>query len=308
MRKQDKKYFEGINNNEYAYIAIGSGMIAAVQFSELARGIGNDDKYKRIACLDGRINLDLKYQKNYIESGTFIKGKGTGKPYSSAREFFQGESMDYQLGTSESSFGTEYRGLADYYKNLSTYIKNQLNIATEKGHNGAFDQLGEGEYYYYGKPFTCKNYPDDQDTEVQPGLVKIKFERENGKVVSLLVQNSFNDEKFYDKEKFYVRCPINSLLSDNGKSIIVIDDKIVAVRTYGRSFNSFEGVFSKNPYDIEAINWISDYDKKFWLHQSTSEKFFCETELETEYSPGKDELHFNGFIQKLYNIYSGLKK
>ena len=139
-------------------------------------------------------------------------------------------------------------------------------------------------------------------------MVKIKVEREGKKVISLLIQNSFDDEKFYDKEKFYVRCPLNSLLKDNGKSLIVIDDKIVAVRTYGKAFNSIDGVFSKQPYDIEAINWALDYDKKFWLIQSTSEKYFCETELETEYSVVKDKLHFNAFIQELYNIYSGLKK
>jgi hypothetical protein len=308
MRKQGKEFYEGINNNNYAYIAIGSGMIASVKFSELESGIGSDDKYKRIACLDERIDVDLKDQKGYIQSGTFIKGKGTGKPYSSAREFFEAESLKFELGTSTSDFGTEYKGLSDYYQNLSTYIKNQLNSAKEKGHNGAFDKIEEGEYYYYGKPFTCKEYPDENDVQVLPGLVKIKFERKGEKVISLLIQNSFNDEKFYDKEKFYVRCPINSLLTDNGKSLIVIDDKIVAVGTYGKSFNSFEGVFSKQPYDIEAINWTLDYDKKFWLIQSTSEKYFCETELETEYSAAKDELHFNGFIQKLYNIYSGLKK
>ena len=308
IRKQDKEYYEGINNNNYAYIAIGSGMIASVKFSELESGIGSDDKYKRIACLDERIDVDLKDQKGYIQSGTFIKGKGSGKPYSSAQEFFEAESLKYELGTSTSNFGTEYKGLADYYQNLTTYIKNQLNSAKEKGHNGAFDKIEEGEYYYYGKPFTCKEYPDENDVQVLPGLVKIKFEREGEKVISMLIQNSFDDEKFYDKEKFYVRCPINSLLTDNGKSLIVIDDKIVAVRTYGKSFNSFEGVFSKQPYDIEAINWTLDFDKKFWLIQSTSEKYFCETELETEYSVAKDELHFNGFIQKLYNIYSGLKK
>jgi hypothetical protein len=308
MRKQGKEFYEGINNNKYAYIAIGNGMIASVKFRELESGIGSDDKYKRITCQDDRVDVDLKDQKGYIQSGTFIKGKGSGKPFSNAREFFEAESLKFELGTSTSDFGTEYKGLSDYYQNLSTYIKNQLNSAKEKGHNGAFDKIEEGEYYYYGKPFTCKEYPDENDVQVLPGLVKIKFERKGEKVISLLIQNSFNDEKFYDKEKFYVRCPINSLLTDNGKSLIVIDDKIVAVGTYGKSFNSFEGVFSKQPYDIEAINWTLDYDKKFWLIQSTSEKYFCETELETEYSAAKDELHFNGFIQKLYNIYSGLKK
>lgn len=281
MRKQGKEFYEGINNNKYAYIAIGNGMIASVKFRELESGIGSDDKYKRITCQDDRVDVDLKDQKGYIQSGTFIKGKGSGKPFSNAREFFEAESLKFELGTSTSDFGTEYKGLSDYYQNLSTYIKNQLNSAKEKGHNGAFDKIEEGEYYYYGKPFTCKEYPDENDVQVLPGLVKIKFERKGEKVISLLIQNSFNDEKFYDKEKFYVRCPINSLLTDNGKSLIVIDDKIVAVGTYGKSFNSFEGVFSKQPYDIEAINWTLDYDKKFWLIQSTSEKYFCETELET---------------------------
>ena len=136
---------------------------------------------------------------------------------------------------------------------------------------------------------------------------RTKTEKKLNEIFYYFENNVIGENTFYDKEKFYVRCPINSLLTDNGKSLIVIDDKIVAVRTYGKSFNSFEGVFSKQPYDIEAINWTLDFDKKFWLIQSTSEKYFCETELETEYSAAKDELHFNGFIQKLYNIYSGLK-
>jgi hypothetical protein len=202
----------------------------------------------------------------------------------------------------------EYKGLTDYYKNLELYIKSEIDQAKIKGHLGSFEGIEDGEYYYYGEPFSCKSYPDDNDVQVIPGLVKIKLEKEGGKVVSLLIQNSFDDEKFYDKDKFFVRCPINSLLPDNGKSLIAFGDKIVAVKTYGKGFNSFEGVFSKQPFDIEAIHWISDYDKKFWLFQSTSEKYFCESELETKYSPSKDKLHFNGFIQELYNIYSGLKK
>ena len=102
MRKQGKEFYEGINNNKYAYIAIGNGMIASVKFRELESGIGSDDKYKRITCQDDRVDVDLKDQKGYIQSGTFIKGKGSGKPFSNAREFFEAESLKFELGTSTS--------------------------------------------------------------------------------------------------------------------------------------------------------------------------------------------------------------
>jgi hypothetical protein len=299
VRKDGNLFYSGHFNNNYSYIALGSGLIAAVSFAE-ASSIDKDNEFKRIVIFEQGLDPTVDRKKNYIQSGSFTKGGGKGKPYGNLSELILAEKIQYEHLSDGTMLGTEYNGIPFFYEQLRTFLKSQISKAETLGHKKSFNDFQDGDYYYYGEPYYVG------DKEVTPGPVRLKFEKEDGLVKNILVQNSFTDGKFYDKEKFFVKCPLNPVGND-GKTLIAFGDKIIATSMYDKYFNDFLGVFSKLLYDIEAMNYTVDFDSKFWLIQKTSEKYFCTTELETTYSASKDELSFNNFFKKLFDVYSRAK-
>jgi hypothetical protein len=303
MTKWDNKTYKDVwDNRSYSYLALGDGLIGSVEFSN-GSSLDEDNKYSRIICEEyGQNNIDAR-KKNYIATGSFVKGSGKGTPFGNWGEFTKNEGYKYNYNPSMSGGGTygyQYKGLETFYDYLKKYLDKITNDTKEIGYTKLMESFTDGDYFYYGNKFKFKG-----DEYVQEGNVKLKFEKKDGKLTNIIVQNSFDDGKFYDKEKFFINCPAGTDFTLGSYNLVPFDDVILVVSYYGESFNAIMGVFSKYPYDYRASKLCADRDKSFWLMSNTSEKYFCTTEFESTYKGEKDPLNFWTFIQRFYNAWKG---
>jgi hypothetical protein len=305
VRKQNNKnYFRGVNNQEFYYIALGSGLIARVSPS-IGMPLEDGNQYTRILFEEYNSNYLDKRQKNAIANGSLIKNGGKGSPFANWVDFTKAEGYEFRYNPSAStkggSYGYEYKGLTEFYTKMKEYQDGVLKTMKDKGYQKLFADFKDGEYYYYGKEY--KVYPEPN--YIIPGNVMLKFEKSKDKFTNLKIQNSFDDGKFYDKEKFYTNFPIRFSTESNVASLVPFEDKILVMSVYNGNFNSVMGVFSKYPYDITAIHIAKEWDNKFWLFQKTSEKYFCTTEFESSYDQSKDPYYFWTYMTKVYSALSG---
>lgn len=286
------------SGTDFKYLALGSGLIKTVVFS-VGDPFKEEDKYSRIICgekltakLSGVTGIDYP-------SGTFMKGRGKGEPFKSWSEFIKAEG--YNFGAAVHAYGNprgyEYKGLKEFYEYHKKYIDNVTDEIRKLGYDKMINKFEEGEYYYYGTPL---NFGSSNETKILPGLVRIKFESEKGKRVKMIVQNSFDDGKFYDKEKFFVSFRLG--FRTDSYSIIAFDDMLFAGYSYDGGF-MISGVFSKRSYDYAAFNLTEK--GLFWALGITSERYFCLTELESKYNAEKDPISTVTIQKRIFKAYSG---
>lgn len=295
-----REYRDNYNESltDYKYIALGSGYIANARFN-VGGPLAPEDKYDRIVCYPYLANLST----GDAEVGQFVKGSGKGTPFSSWRDFIKAEGYKYTQSVSFNdgrTNGYEYKGLNEFYEYLKKYIDKATEEIKTLGYDKMINKFEEGEYHYYGKPIKFSS-----EAEVLPGPVRIKFETDKGRRVKMIVQNSFDDGKFYDKEKFFVSFPLGFKSGSFDKSIIAFDDMLMAGYSYQGTFIVY-GIFSKRPFDYAAFNLVREDGKRgFWALGITSERYFCLTELESEYNAEKDPISTINIWKRIYKAYAG---
>jgi hypothetical protein len=162
-----------------------------------------------------------------------------------------------------------------------------------------WEKFQEGEYYYYGRDISISG-----SNQIKTGNVKMKFDKSTnpGKAI---IQSSFDDGKFYEKEKFFVNIPLQFSSTSNTYCLAPFDDRILLVSIYNGSINALVGVFSKYPFDYNAHKYVHDWHNSYCLLETTSEKWWCETELESSYDKNKDKYAFFSVINQIYAAYAG---
>lgn len=222
---------------------------------------------------------------------------GSGGEFSSYEEFastFGIKAAQFSAGFGTEFDATEYAGMESHYNATKRYQDTLLYAAGQKKYNGLVSEFTDGDFIFYKK-----------GTSALDGTpVRLKFQKTSDKTDQITLHEAFTDGQFYDKEKFFFNCPLESdgfvhnrtacSINEYGTDMLMIPlaNRIVLIENKNKYVS---GVLS--PYDNDYLA----YDLCFYQRLSlfgTSEKWWCKTNLEEYYIPENDPCLFKNFLTR----------
>lgn len=294
----------GAGLRDHGFIVLNENHIACVIIDDEAGPIENDPSvHHRIGV--SILNYDpimkkMEKAQMMVSPYSFIRGKGYGAPYKNWVEFMNAEGMKeyYSSSTYSATPMTQWKGIPKYYDYLLKYQEQQLEMVKTQKLTALLNEFADGEYKLYTNSSTYD--------QIDYGKIKIKFEKANGKVTGLTIQNCFTDGLFYDKEKFTFKYTVaaNGEVKREGSKfyILPLDGRLLIYYIMDGGTLSVMGVISPNQQDQQAVFML---DESFWSVKQTDHSYFCKSEMEMEYGKIPDKWMFSNFILKYNKAISG---
>jgi hypothetical protein len=292
--------------DDMGYIVLNENHLACVSiYSDDTRPVKEDEvQHERIGVSVTNFEeiMQRLMPKTFCSGHSFIRAKGSGSPYKDWMEFMAAENLEHYYGAGQGTPITQYPGIPAYYEHLKVFLDKNMEEAKTKKLDALLMEFEDGDYTFYMKSANQSSF-----FGVNDGLVKLKFEKTNGKVTAVTVQNCFTDGVFYDKEKFFTTFTLDPS-KDQGKisgkefRFMPFDKKLFLLSIYNGEINGIWGVFSKDPADAFSEFMAGN---RFWSVDKTDATYFCKTEFESEYGNIPDHYRMYEYFRKYYPTVRG---